>query len=58
MEANSIVNLVRFGENIIELQIHENCNFFIPVNILTPFAHALFSWVALHIIVCVLLCLN
>ena len=24
--------------------MHENCDFVVPVNILTPFAHALFSW--------------
>ena len=46
MEANSVVNLVPFGEGILELQICENCTFAVPVNILTPFAYAPFSWAA------------
>ena len=28
--------------------MRENRDFVIPVNILTPFAHALFSWAAQH----------
>ena len=28
--------------------MHENCDFIIPVNILTPFAHTPFSWAAQH----------
>jgi len=52
MEANSIVNLVPFGEDIMELQIHKNHDFIVPVNILNPFAHAPLSWAALHTTVC------
>ena len=36
MEANSTVNLAQFGKDIVELRMHENCDF---VLILTPFAH-------------------
>ena len=34
----------KFGEDIMELWVCENCNFVVPVNILTSFAYALFSW--------------
>ena len=36
-EANFTVNLVPFGLDITELQMHKNHNFVVPVNILTPF---------------------
>ena len=52
MEANSTVNLVLFGEDIMELWIRENHNRVVPVNILIPFAHALFSWAPKHTTVC------
>ena len=42
--ANSTVNLVPFGEDIKELQMQENCEVVAPVNILTLFIHAPFSW--------------
>ena len=32
--------------------MRENCEFVVPVNILTLFARALFSWAARHITVC------
>jgi len=32
--------------------MRENCNFVVPVNILTPFVHAPFSWAAQHTNVC------
>ena len=32
--------------------MHENRDFVVPVNILTPFAHALFSWAARHTTEC------
>jgi len=32
--------------------MHENRDFVVPVNILTPFAHAPFSWAARHTTVC------
>ena len=48
MEANSTVNLVPFGVAITKLEMRENRFFVVPVNILTPFAHAPFSWVARH----------
>jgi len=41
-----------FGEDIMELRIRENCDFVVLVNILTPIAHALFSWAALQTTVC------
>ena len=34
----------KFGEDIMELWVYENCDFVVPVNILTSFAYALFSW--------------
>jgi len=52
MEANSTVNLVPFGEDIAELRIGENCDFVVPVNILTPLVHTLFSTAAQHTTVC------
>jgi len=30
----------------------ENCDFVVPVNILTPFVHAPFSWATRHTTVC------
>jgi len=30
----------------------ENCNFVVPVNIVTPFANAPFSWAARHTTIC------
>jgi len=41
-EGTSIVNLMPFGSDITELHMCENCDFVLPVNILTPFAYALF----------------
>ena len=38
MKANSTVNLVPFGEDIMELRMRENRDFIVPVNILIPFA--------------------
>ena len=32
--------------------MRENRDFVVPVNILTPFAHAPFSWAARHTTVC------
>ena len=32
--------------------MHENRDFVVPVNILTPFAHVPFSWAAGHTDVC------
>jgi len=32
--------------------MHENCDFVVPVNILTPFARAPFSWATRHTTVC------
>ena len=52
MEANSTVNLVPFGEDITELWMRENCDFVVPVNMLTPFVHAPFSWAARHTNTC------
>ena len=57
MEANSSVNLVPFGKDIMELRIRANRNFIVPVNTLTPFAHA--SFLGPHYtLLCVLICLN
>ena len=52
MEANSTVNLVPLGQSITELQMRENRDFVVPVNILTTFACAPFSWAARHTTVC------
>ena len=52
MECISTVNLVPFGSGIMELLMRENLDFVVPVNILTPFAHAPFSWAAQHTTVC------
>ena len=52
IEANCTVTLVPFGEDITELWMCENHDFVIPVNILTPFAHALFCWVPRHTTMC------
>jgi len=52
MEANSTVNLVPFGSAITELQMRENRDFVVPVNMLTLFVHAPFSWAARHTTVC------
>ena len=52
MEANSTVNLVPFGLGITELRMREDSDFVVPVNILTPFARAPFSWAARHTTVC------
>ena len=52
MEANSIVNLVPFGEGITELWIRENRDLVVPVNILTLSVHILFSWATRHTTVC------
>ena len=52
MEANSTVNLVLFGLAITELQLRENRDFVVPVNILTLFARAPFSWTARRTTVC------
>ena len=47
VETNSTVNLVPFGEDITELWICENHDYVVPpVNILTLFVHAPFSWAA------------
>ena len=54
VEVNSTVNLVPFGQGITELQIHENCDFVVPVNILTTFARALFSRATRHTTVCLI----
>ena len=43
MEVNSTVNLVPFGENIMELRMCENHDFVVRVNIFAPFASAPFS---------------
>ena len=42
VEGTSIVNLVPFGSDIMELWMRQNCDFAVPVNILTPFACAPF----------------
>jgi len=52
METNSTVNLLPFGEDITELRMHENREFVVPINILTPFARTPFSWAARHTTVC------
>ena len=52
MEANATVNLVPFGEDITELRICENCDFVVPVNILTMFVHAPSCWAVRHTTVC------
>jgi len=46
----STTNLVFFGLKIMDLLIHEHCNFVIPVNISLLFAWA--SWAARHTTVC------
>ena len=51
-EANSTVNLVSFGKGIVEVWMHENHDFVVPVNILTPFVRPPFSWAARHTTVC------
>ena len=51
MEATYNVNLVLFREDITELWMCENRNFVVPVNALTPFARALFSWAALCVLI-------
>ena len=38
VEGSSVVNLVPLGPHITELQMHENRNFVVLVNILTPFS--------------------
>ena len=38
--------------------MRENRDFVVPVNILTPFAHAPFSWAARHTTVCLDVSLN
>ena len=43
-EANFTVNLVPFGLDITELQMHKNHNFVVPVNILTPFTRTRATW--------------
>ena len=53
MEANSTVNLVPFGEDIMELKIRENHDFVVPVNILIPFVHTTCIWATRHTTVCV-----
>jgi len=52
VEETSIVNLVLFRSDITELQMRENCDFVVPINILTPIACAPFSWVARHTTMC------
>ena len=52
VESTSTVNLVPFGLGITELQMHENCEFVVPVNILTLFVRTLFSEAARHTTVC------
>ena len=46
------VNLVSFVSDITELQMHENHDFVVPVNILTPFTSPTFSWATHHTKVC------
>jgi len=48
VEGTSTVNLVPLGSDITELWLHENRNFVVPVNILTSFVCAPFSWAAQH----------
>ena len=43
MEANSSANLMLFGLDIMELQMCENCDFVVPINILTLFVRTQFS---------------
>ena len=45
---DSTVNLGIFGWDIMELWMRENCNFVVPVNILTYFTCTPFSWAAQH----------
>jgi len=52
VEANSTTNLVPFGWDITELRLCENCDLDVPVNILTPFVHAPFSWATQHTTMC------
>ena len=48
IKANFIVNLVPFGEDITEPRMCENCDFAVPVDILTLFVHTPFSWSTQH----------
>jgi len=53
MDGTSIVNLVLFESDIMKLHMCENCDFVVSVNMLTLFARAPFSWVALHTTECI-----
>ena len=44
MGSNSTEDFVPFGCN--KIQMHENHNFVLPVNKVTAFTHAPFSWAA------------
>ena len=52
MKANSTVNLMPFGEDIMELWMRENHGSVIRVNILTLFVLTPLSWAAQHSTMC------
>ena len=52
VEGTFIINLMPLGSSIMELRMRENREFVVPVNILTLFACAPFSWSAQHTTVC------
>jgi len=52
VKGTSTVNLVPFGSGITELWMHKNCDFVVPVNVLTLFACGPFSWATQHTTVC------
>ena len=60
VEGTSTVTLVPFESGIKELQMGENCEFVVPVNILTLFVCTRLFWAARHITVCLdsMLCLH
>jgi len=56
VEGTSVVNLVLFRSDIMELHMCKNCSFVLPVNMLTLFGCVLFSWATWHTSMCLDAC--